>query len=124
MNITVVKRLEADRRRLRDAVVDRVERTLARYAHRVARVNVTLVDENGPRGGVDKRCQVSVVMHGTPEITASAMNENPWRAFTTATERVRQIISRKLSRPRTVRIQEMRRRGTPADTPAAEATMD
>ncbi|MFG0335876.1 MAG: hypothetical protein ACF8TS_21165 [Maioricimonas sp. JB049] len=123
MNITVINRLEAGHTRMRNAIVNRLERSLARYSRRIERVNVTLVDENGPRGGLDKLCPISVILHGASEITASAMHEKPWTAFTKAAERVQHIISRRFSRIRTRRVQERHRRTVAPGTLAADSML-
>ena len=54
MNITINAPIESNRNGFEDATVRRVSRALARFSHRISRVDVTLLDENGPRGGVDK----------------------------------------------------------------------
>jgi putative sigma-54 modulation protein len=58
MRLTIVSRSV----RLSDAVRGHVERrtqfALGRFAAAIRTVRVTLLDENGPRGGVDKRCRV------------------------------------------------------------------
>lgn len=45
---------------LRDLVWRRIRFAFSRFHDRVRRVAVTIADTNGPRGGVDKRCQVRV----------------------------------------------------------------
>ena len=42
-----------------------------RMRHHVARIVVRLRDLNGPRGGRDKLCQVSVTIPGRPEVVIS-----------------------------------------------------
>ena len=49
---------------LSEAIRDRLERraqfALGRFAAVIRTVQVSLLDENGPRGGIDKRCRVLV----------------------------------------------------------------
>lgn len=48
--------------RLSEAMHDHLERraqfALGRFAGAIRNVQVSLLDENGPRGGIDKRCRV------------------------------------------------------------------
>lgn len=51
---------DADGTQMRELSVDRVRFALRRLSALVARAKVQFSDVNGPRGGVDKRCQVEV----------------------------------------------------------------
>ncbi|QDS99552.1 hypothetical protein HG15A2_28760 [Adhaeretor mobilis] len=84
-------------------MANRLMKTLARFSDRITRVDVTLTDENGPRGGVDKRCRLSVIMPGNGELATSAKDENPWKAIDRAVRRARRIVVTKLKRPITLR---------------------
>lgn len=59
---------------LRDWVLVRLRFALRRLSWRVARASVQMSDVDGPRHGVDKRCQVSLkAADGTPVVvTATA----------------------------------------------------
>ena len=45
---------------LHELVGRRVRFALARFGDAIREVHVTLSDENGPRGGIDKRCRVRI----------------------------------------------------------------
>jgi hypothetical protein len=60
MKVTMVKRGVAVDEALRSFVQDKVETSLGRLEHDVRSVRVQLQDTNGPRGGLDKRCVVTV----------------------------------------------------------------
>jgi hypothetical protein len=45
---------------LRDTAAQRLHGALRRFAWLVVRVRVRMSDVNGPRGGLDKRCQVAL----------------------------------------------------------------
>jgi hypothetical protein len=51
---------DTDGGQLRDLSIARVRFALRRLASGVPRAKVQLSDVNGPRGGVDKRCQVEL----------------------------------------------------------------
>ena len=52
----------------------RLHFTLSRFSDRVGQVSVRLVDVNGPKGGVDKRCRVQVWFQGAGAITVEEMD--------------------------------------------------
>lgn len=80
---------------------------LGRLVRRVGRVGVYLSDENGPRGGVDKRCRVVVEL--TPGRTAvvegrdRTLRAAVGRVADRAGEAVRRTLDRARPRPVPVR---------------------
>ena len=89
---------------LRDVAVDRLKFVLRRLGNFVARARLRLSDVNGPRGGVDKRCQVELKTDagGTVVITAAS---NDWRtAIDDALARAAQVMRRQLQRGRPTRM--------------------
>ena len=77
MKISIHAPLEAAQTGFLDTISGRITRALARFSDRISSVNVAIVDENGPRGGIDKLCRVSVVMPRFGQVSASAKHENP-----------------------------------------------
>jgi ribosome-associated translation inhibitor RaiA len=55
-----------------DEVKSRLERrldfALGRLGRHIQRVWVNLTDENGPRGGIDKRCRILVRLQHLPDV--------------------------------------------------------
>ena len=89
---------------LRDVAVDRLKFVMRRLGNFVARARLRLSDVNGPRGGVDKRCQVELKTDagGTVVITAAA---HDWRiAIDDALARAAQVMRRQLQRGRPTRV--------------------
>ena len=79
---------------LRDLVVTRARFAMRRLSWGVPRARVSLSDINGPRGGVDKRCQVELKTDtaGTVVITAVARD---WRtALDQALARAARVLLR------------------------------
>ena len=63
---------------LRELVQRRTRFVLRRLGWLVPRVRVQMVDVNGPRGGVDKCCQVQLhPLHGTPMVVTAMATD--WR---------------------------------------------
>ncbi len=63
---------------LRDLTERRVRFVLRRLRPLVPRAEVQLSDLNGPRGGVDKRCQVELRTDGAGSVVVSAVAKD-WR---------------------------------------------
>ena len=85
---------------LRDFVERRLRFVIRRLAWLVPRAKVRLTDVNGPRGGVDKRCQLELKTEhvGTVNIIALAQD---WRAaLETALARAYKVLVRNVERRR------------------------
>lgn len=65
--------------RLRDLAVQRVRFVMRRLSWLVPRAKVQLADVNGPRGGVDKRCQIELKTDGDRTVVITAMSRD-WRS--------------------------------------------
>ena len=97
MQITFESR-DADGSQLRDLSVQRVRFTLRRLTAWVPHAKVQFSDVNGPRGGVDKRCQVELITDtvGTVVITSLAAD---WRtALDRSLTRATRVLTRSLQR--------------------------
>lgn len=81
------------------------ERRAATALHRVldpsARVSVQIIDENGPRGGVDKRCRIKVQGHGLYSY-AEALDSDAYAAIDRACERIAAAVHRRGDRSKHV----------------------
>jgi hypothetical protein len=89
---------DADGAQLRELSVERVRFSLRRLSALVPRAKVQFSDVNGPRGGVDKRCQVelSTETGGTVVIASLASD---WRtALDRSLRRATRVLIRSLQR--------------------------
>lgn len=90
-----------------DAITEHARRRihyhLSRFGHEVATVSVRVADDNGPKGGIDKRCRV--VVHGPRMgvITLEELTGDVYSAIDGAMERVGRCIGRELERGRSSR---------------------
>jgi hypothetical protein len=64
----------------------------------VARVKVRLDDINGPAGGVDKRCSVEVLVHGSGAVAVSATARSWQDSVDAVASRIRQRVVLQLHR--------------------------
>lgn len=62
MQMTIASRHTDLTHAIREHVRERLIAALDQHASRIKRVEVTLEDENGPRGGVDQVCRVAVLL--------------------------------------------------------------
>ena len=83
---------------------ERIERRLAlAFNHlrgRVQRIVIRLRDLNGPRGGADKLCQVSVTMPGKPQVEIREVQEDMYLAIDGAVKRAAYRAMRLVMRKR------------------------
>jgi ribosomal subunit interface protein len=79
----------------------RLSFALARFGPRLGRVGVRLSDVNGPRGGVDKRCQVKLPLAKGRTLTVQSSDADLYAAIDRAADRAAQAVSRELERERT-----------------------
>ncbi len=84
----------------RDLAEHRVRFVMRRLAWMVSRAQVQLSDVNGPRGGLDKRCQVMLKSDGRSVLVISS-TASDWRAaLDTALARAARLLVRAWRRDR------------------------
>lgn len=76
----------------------RMHFALARFGGRIASVRVTVSDQNGPRGGVDKRCQVAVRLLPRGELVLSDSDASLHAALDRTADRLGRQVARALER--------------------------
>ena len=69
----------AEGRLIEDTAIRRVGFVMRRLSWLAPRVRVVLTDENGVRGGVDKRCRVTVQRYAGKPVAATALART-WQA--------------------------------------------
>jgi len=103
------------REALREYTVHRLSFAVRRFTHRVRHIMVRVVDENGPRRGVDSRCSVTADLVGGRQLFVEATGAWPFAAITAAAQRFSEALRRNARRD------AVRRRGTAA---ASSRTVD
>ncbi len=83
---------------MRDLAIRRARFVMRRLAWLVPRARICLSDDNGPRGGVDKRCQVELsTQHGGVLVVTTVARD--WRtAIDGALARAARAVVRRLRR--------------------------
>ena len=77
-----------------------VSSALDRFKHTIHEVRLSVVDINGPRGGLDKMCRVMLRLRPGGLLVATAHGTSPEHAAHEALRRLNESITRTLSRRR------------------------
>jgi ribosome-associated translation inhibitor RaiA len=85
---------------LRALIEGKLAGVLRRSRGRATSARVAFTDENGPKGGVDTRCAVTVDIPGRPAIHANAQAENPRLALDGALAALERELIRERQRRR------------------------
>lgn len=115
MNIIVETQARTDdAQSLRATSLARLQFALRRLRSSVDGARISLTDTNGPRGGVDKHCQVQLHLQPGGTVLVNARADN-WRsALEQAIQRVVQLVLRRLKQVRRPRRPQLRRLPVPA----------
>lgn len=83
---------------LRDHASRRIHSHFSRFDQEITAVLVRISDINGPKGGIDKRCQVTVRGPLFGSATLDDLSGDAYSAIDMAVERVGQMVGRELER--------------------------
>ena len=83
---------------LRTQAERRVRFALGSTSSRVRSVVMRLADENGPRGGVDKRCTIRANLPGGPPVIIEHQEADLYVAIDRAADRAARAVSRRLKK--------------------------
>ena len=75
----------------------RLDFLLGRGIRRLRRVDVTLSDTNGPRGGIDKRCHIKVSLDGLRPVVIEDVQADLYTAIDRAAGRASRTVVRRIS---------------------------
>ena len=89
---------------LRTLAERRVRQALKRTAWLVPRVRVHLSDINGPRGGIDKRCQIELITDGGKPVVVTSLAKDWFLALQSALARAIRSLIHNLQRSREPRV--------------------
>lgn len=104
---------DADGAQLRDLSVERIHFALRRLSPLVPRAKVQFSDVNGPRGGVDKRCQIELSTDAAGTVVIASLARD-WRT----------ALDRSLGRATRVLTRSIKRNQKPARNRTAKLALD
>lgn len=85
---------------LKQYAVRRAHFALSRFNGEISSVGVTVGDVNGPKGGLDKRCQVTVRGPSIPPVRIESASADAYSSVDLAFERVGRLVGREIERTR------------------------
>lgn len=71
---------------------------LSRFGSKIASVTLTVEDVNGPRGGIDKRCQLLIKMRRGQDIVLSDTDHDLKSCVSRIADRAGRTVARRLCR--------------------------
>jgi len=78
----------------------RLHFALSRFSNRIRAVKVLIEDTNGPRGGVDKRCALTVKLDHGDELRVEDESHDVASLIDHAADRLGRLVARELERQR------------------------
>ena len=95
-------------RRLAQQAQRRLRFALARFGHRVSRVIALLSDQNGPRGGIDQHCRITLALTPGGKLVTEATDIDMLAAVGRAADRMARRVRDAIDRRRTLRVRTHR----------------
>ncbi len=84
----------------RDYLRRKLGRRLGKFGRVIERTSVRVEDVNGPRGGVDKRCKIKVVLSGLPSVVVEERHHSLQAAMDRSLARVERAVRQAAQRRR------------------------
>jgi len=98
MQISIVDRQDNLTSETRELAERRLLFALSRFDSKIERVSMVIADVNGPRGGIDKSCSVTVKLRRLPDVRVSSEHTGVEAAIGHAADRVGRAVARAIER--------------------------
>jgi putative sigma-54 modulation protein len=98
MQIQISGREVKPSNRLRQHIERRINFALQRFAQHIRKLHVQVRDLNGPRGGVDKSCQLTIFLISGATRVLEERAPNPYMAIDSLVDKAATSIARRLQR--------------------------
>src|SRR5660397_78310 len=83
---------------IRDYIMERIDAAMIHAKDSIQYITVRLSDQNGPKGGIDKRCQIHMKPVGLPTVIVSDVSASVSDAVDGAMQRAERAVKRVLER--------------------------
>lgn len=81
-----------------ESAESRANASFAKFGYNVKTIEITVQDINGPKGGVDKRCQILVRLKKMKDVAVTVQDESLSKAIPNAISRAARSVRRILDR--------------------------
>lgn len=98
MLISITDRSDLLDESLQELAERRIRFALSRFDSRVSRIELVVADENGPRGGVDKFCRLTVRLKRAREVVIKDRDESIGACISRVAERAARSVAREIER--------------------------
>jgi len=85
---------------LRQHIERRVGQALNRFKPYISSARIALTDVNGPKGGMDKVCRLTVVLAGSDPVAVTEYGSNLFQIVGRLSDRINQRVSSALAKAR------------------------
>lgn len=103
MEVVIIDRNRQMPPALRERILDLAHSRLHRFAPKIRRASIVMSDENGPKGGADQRCRLSVRLQSWGEYVIDSLDFSIGRAVSNAVDRMERVLARSMERRRSKR---------------------
>lgn len=79
-------------------VQNRFTAALDKHERQVEDITIRLEDINGPKGGVDMRCQATIHLRPGDMVVVEDVQEDLYAAISVAADRAKHVVSRRLDK--------------------------
>ncbi len=100
MQILIVDRDGCLNESTREVAERRLLFALSRFSSKIENVTAVFSDTNGPRGGVDKACRITVKMRRLNDVTVTNEDSEVEASVARAADRVGRAVSRAIEKSR------------------------
>jgi len=92
---------------IQEHVTDRVEAALGQHEHHIGRVMVRLEDLNGPKGGIDQRCHITIAIPKHTDVIIDERGEDAYATISHAADRAKNAVGRLLEKVKEQRVRSV-----------------
>ncbi|TKB09686.1 hypothetical protein [Desulforhopalus sp. IMCC35007] len=117
MKIDITMQQSCSDNKISRKVARRARLALNRFATAIQTVTIRITDTNGPKGGEDTRCIVSVKLASVGEVVVQGEGEKILPVLNQCLSRAARTVSRSLDRRRDIPIRMNRRKTKTRDEP-------
>lgn len=82
----------------KEKIRNKLAATFSRFDHHVNAVTFRISDNNGPKGGLDKSCCLTVKLDKTKDVVITGKYENTFQCLERSCERAKKNISKQIDK--------------------------